>query len=473
MMKRTVFKKGLVLLVGICLFYSSSFAYENLGLSASGTARGNAFTTSINSPTAIFYNPSAAVLLKSWQFTVLYGRLSNFGFPKQENPCLMSGALISPISDRFALGVGVGQKGSWSDPTDYVTHNLGQLTLSYLPLPELAIGFNGKFLFNSNYGDKKIFDFDLGVLLWGEKPFSLGLVGQNLLANNISTFSATNQVRTVRQVKAGFSYQFMQRNFLTLLAYDFTWKQEVDPEKKDYFLNSFGIEQWFWQNNSASFVLRGGFTQGKEFGLDYQQASFGAGVRFKGSNGWFYQLDYSWLNYPYEADEKLVGDHRISFTMGLGKLFSSEKNVALNLKPKRETPPREVLTPTPPQRQIGPQGRVSPEGNKLKLESSVEQLSSGRNRSVMFLLSPDIEIEVKTWKLFVVKEKPMDWNKTNMELYTIKTFEGKGLPAYGIMWDCKEKNNVIIKKGEYYYALIIEDISGNIWYSPWKSFKVE
>jgi hypothetical protein len=462
------FKKTLVLFLGISLLsFSTVLAYENLGLSASGTARGNAFTTSIT-PTGIFYNPATIVHLKSWQVSMLYGRLSNFGFPQPENPYLMSGVLVSPLSDNFALALGVAQRGSWSEPTDYVTNNVGVLTLSYLPLAELSLGLNGKFLYNSNYGEKKSFDFDCGILLWGERNFSLGLSGQNLLANNMSTRSAVNEVRTIRQIKAGFSYQILQSNFLTLLAYDFTWKNEVDPEKKNYFLSSLGVEQWVWQNAPTSFVLRGGVTLGKEFGLDYQQPSFGAGVRFKGANGWFYQLDYSWQNYPYKTDEKFVGDHRISFTMGLGKLFSSEPKVALNLKAKREVPQKEVFTPTPPVRQIGPKEEPTPEGYKLKFECNVEQLASGINKTVMFMLKPDIEVEVKSWKLYIVKEKPSDWNKSNLEILTLKTFEGRGLPTYGIMW-----KDIKIKKGHYFYGLLMEDVEGHIWHSDWKGFKIE
>ena len=108
----------------------------------------------------------------------------------------------------------------------------------------------------------------------------------------------------------------------------------------------------------------------------------------------------------------------------------------------------------------------------LSLSSSVEELSSGRNRSIMFLLKPDFEEQIDSWRLYICQDKPSGYEIDQLKPILLKTVEGKGVPSSGIIWDCKY-NGQKLKKGTYYYAMELVDSNGQRYFSQWKSFKLK
>ena len=456
----------LVLVLSSSLLANPCFSYDNLGTSARATGMGNAFVGVADGPSAIFYNPAGLAKLKTWHVSLLYDKKSKYGLTDNENPFLASGVAVFPIRKNFCVGISGCQRGSWSDPTQVVTNNIGQLSLSAQVNDQVFLGFSGKFFYNSNFGKKKGADFDLGILYHPIKSFSVGIVGENLLATDmrpeISEKSSLFGYST-RKGKVGLCYVYDDEDFLTKIAFDFVLKDVQQPMKKTYAQESFGIEHWIFNQKKISFALRGGYTLGDDYELNYKQPAFGCGARYRGKEI-FVQIDYSWQKYPYQTTDRFAGDHRLSFTFSpslgeeVSKVVQRESRLAREEKQKVERL----------QKPIAPDYKLL----KFDLNSRVENVSLERDRSVVFLLRPQIDFDVSEWKLCICNAKPPGWNGDQIEPYLVKVIKGKGMPGFGVVWDLRLKNKEA-KRGKYFYALLLVDRIGQRWHSGWRSFKVK
>ena len=463
----------LIVVLSSLFLINPCFSYDNLGTSARATGMGNAFVGIADDPSAIFYNPAGLARLKTWHVSLLYDKKSKYGLTDNENPFLASGVVIFPIRKNFCVGASGCQTGSWSNPTQVVTNNIGQLSLSAQMNDRISLGFSGKFFYNSNFGKKKGADFDLGILYQPQKSFSVGIVGENLLATDmrpeVSEKSSLFGYST-RKGKIGLSYVYDDKGFLTNIAFDFVLKDVQQPMQKTYTQESFGIEHWIFNQKKTSFALRGGYTLGKDYELDYKQPAFGLGIRHSGKEI-LMQIDYSWQKYPYQTTDRFAGDHRISFTFSpsLGKETSKvvkrESKLAFKEKQKVEKPQQPIS-----KHEI----RVAPDFEipKFELKSRVENVSLERGKSVVFLLRPQVDFDVSEWKLYICNAKPLGWNYDQIEPYLVKMIEGKGMPGFGVVWDLRLKNKEA-ERGNYFYSLLLVDREGQRWHSTWRSFRVK
>jgi len=447
-------------------WFNLTYSYDNLGYGARATGMG-AFIGLADDPSAIFYNPAGIAQLERPQIYFMYDKISKFSFGEYENPYLLSGVGVYPLNHKLRLFVGGTQKGSWADPTGIVTNNTGVMGVAGWVIPDLSLGLNGKFLYNSNYGDKKGFDLDLGLFYRVSPKFSFGIALENVLATDMTPDNGDILGYAVREGKLGLAYHFDWERYSTILAWDLRLKNSVEPESKTYTLSSFGVEEWILTGNSISFGLRGGYTFGKQYEQDLNQPSFGFSIRYKGESQTF-QLDYSFQKYLYKSDQSLTGDHRVSFSVILGGSNENEYNSDLTRLEYLERNPVQLTLP-----------EKKSEGKKLlsgyqtfNLTSSVEELTTGRNRSIMFMLKPDIEEQIDYWRLYICQQKPPGFESNQLKPVLLKTVDGRGFPSSGIIWDCRY-NGQKLKKGTYYYALELMDINGQIWYSQWKSFKLK
>ena len=455
----------LVLVLSSLLLANPCFSYDNLGTSARATGMGNAFVGVADDPSAIFYNPAGLARLKTWHLSLLYDKKSKYGLADDENPFLASGVVVFPIRNNLCVGVSGCQRGSWSDPTQVITNNIGQLSLSAQVNDQVSLGFSGKFLYNSNFGKKKGADFDFGILYQPIKSFSVGIAGENLLATDmrpeVSEKSSLLGYST-RKGKVGLCYVYDDANFLTKIAFDFALKDVQQPMQKTYTQESFGIEHWIFNQKEVSFALRGGYTLGEDYELDYKQPAFGLGVRYSGREI-LLQIDYSWQKYPYQTTDRFAGDHRLSFTFSpaldkeVFKVMKRESRLAL--KEKQKTGKTQKL--------------ISSDLKILKydLDSRVENVYSERNKSMVFLLRPQIDFDVSEWKFYICNAKPPGWNYDQIDPYIVKMIKGKGMPGFGVVWDLRFKNKEV-ERGKYFYALLLVDRIGQRWHSGWRSFRV-
>jgi hypothetical protein len=451
-----------LLLILSSLFLSDpSLGYDNLGSSAKATGMGNAFVGVADDPSAIFYNPAGLARLKTWHLSLLYDKKSKYGFEDNENPFLASGVAVFPLRENFWMGASVCQISSWSDPTQVVTNNIGLLSLSAQVDDQISLGFSGKFLYNSNFGKKKGADFDLGILYHPIKSFSMGIAAENLLATDMRPEVLDRSSLfgySTRKAKVGLCYVYDNVIFLTKMAFDFVLKDVRQPMQKRYAQESFGIEHWIFNQKKVSFALRGGYTLGKDYELDYKQPAFGWGVRYRG-RGTLLQIDYSWQKYPYPTTERFTGDHRLSFifspSWGEG-VVKRESKLARKEKQKIEEP----------QKPMTPDFKIL----KFELSSQVENVSFERSKSVVFLLRPRIDFDVSEWKLYICNSVPPGWKEYQIEPYLLKTIGGKGMPGLGVVWNYETKE---VKRRDCFYSLLLVDTKGQRWHSTWKSFRVQ
>jgi len=463
-------KKAKIILCSLLIlsatWFNSTYSYDNSGYGARATGMG-AFIGLADDPSAIFYNPAGIAQLERPQIYFMYDKRSKFTFEDNENPYLFSGVGVYPLNHKFRLFLGGSQKGSWADPTGIVTNNIGIIGIAGWVIPDLSLGFNGKFLYNSNYGKKKGVDFDLGMFYRFSPKFSFGIALENALATDMTPDNSDTLGYAIREGKLGFAYHFDWERYSTILAWDLRLKNSVEPENKTYTLSSFGVEEWILTGNSLSFGLRGGYTFGKQYEQDINQPSFGFSVRYKGESQTF-QLDYSFQKYPYKSDKSLTGDHRVSFSILFGGANENEYDYDFNRLEYLKRHPAQLTLP-----------EKKSEGKKLlsgyqtfNLSSSVEELTTGRNRSIMFMLKPDIEEQIDSWRLYICRNKPSGFETAQLKPVLLKIVSGRGLPSSGIIWDCRY-NGKRLKKGTYYYTLELVDLNGQIWHSQWKSFKLK
>ncbi|MDH4222391.1 MAG: hypothetical protein OEV55_02510 [candidate division Zixibacteria bacterium] len=454
-------------------WFNLSYSYDNAGYGARATGMG-AFVGLADDPSAIFYNPAGIAQINLPQIYFMYDRITKNGFGELENPYLVSGAIVYPLNHNLRLIAGGSQKGSWADPTAIVTNNIGIVGLAGWLMPELSAGFNGKFLYNSNYGKKKGFDFDLGLFCRVSPKFSFGISMENVLAQEMIPEHPDTLRYAVRQGKIGLAYHFGWERYSTTLAWDLKVKNSVEPENKTYTLNSLGIEEWILTGSDLSLGVRGGYTFGKEYEKDLSQPGFGFSIRYKGVNQTF-QLDYSFQKYPYKSDESIAGDHRVSFSVMFGgtgeKKKEKEEEVVQDfhrLEYVEISPIQQIPEPVKKPEEVKPLST----NQTFKLTSSVEQLSAGRNRSVMFMLKPELEEQIDQWRLYICSEKPEGFESAQLKPVLLKIIEGRGVLSSGIIWDCRY-NGETLKKGTYYYALELVDQNGQLLYSQWNTFKLK
>ena len=623
-------KKGKIIfcsLLVMCTAWSGlAYSYDNSGYGVRATGMG-AFVGLADDPSAVFYNPAGTAQLERPQLYLMYDKVSKFTIGENENPYLLSGVGVYPLSDKLRFFLGGSQKGSLANPTNVATNNVGIIGLAGWLAQDFSLGLNGKFLYNSNYGKKKGVDLDLGLFYRFSPKFSFGAAVENLLATDMTPDNGDTLGYAIREGKMGFAYHFDMERYSTILAWDIRVKNSTKPENKSYTLSSLGIEEWILTGNSVTFGLRGGYTFGKQFEQDINQPSFGLSLKINGGSQ-TYQIDYSFQKYPYKSDQGLTGDHRVSLSIAFGgknrnnndyarketpkkfqiqtlppppvtassnqvippekkteekpvppststeskviapekkaeepkltqvtppekkveekpllpavstqkpvtppeqkaeekqmsKVTSPEKPVVIPEKkveeikltqatpvetpvaiPEKKVEEQKLVQATPPQEplvvpekkpeeqklaQVIPQEnpvvvpetkieekRTAPVMNyqNLSLSSSVEELSAGRNRSLMFMLKPDFEEQIDSWRLYICQDKPSGYEIEQLKPVLLKTVEGKGIPSSGIIWDCKY-NGKSLKKGTYYYAMELVDGNGQRYFSQWKSFKLK
>lgn len=439
----------------LILFFlpSNSEGYNNLGTSARATGMG-AFVGVADEPCGVFYNPAGLSQLKNMQLSFLYAKRTKHGFAENENPYLFSGVSTFWFSKKLTVGIAGLQKGSWSEPTGIVTNNIGLVTLSYELSSKVSFGINNKFLYNSNFGKKKGYDFDLGILYHPFNKFSLGLVGEDILAEDMTNDNKVVFDYPTREMKLGFAYKVGTEKKSTLLAFDLILKEKTKPKTKHYNLYSFGLEEWF-----SNFGFRLGYTFGKEFGKDFGQPSFGFSLKIKGENT--IRLDYSFQKYPYDNAKMTTGDHRI----GLTYIFGNFKKPIFEKRPK---PQKEKI-----QKPVFSKKKASyiPGWLRFDLNVEIENLSFDQDNLVVFFFEPKLDLDVRSWKLLFVREKPKDWKDIGDVL--VKTEEGIGPPPFSLLWDLKDENFQKVEKGKYFFSLVLYDRQNQRWASDWKGFKVK
>jgi len=112
------------------------------------------------------------------------------------------------------------------------------------------------------------------------------------------------------------------------------------------------------------------------------------------------------------------------------------------------------------------------EALEFDLKSRVENVSLQGDESVVFLLRPQVDFQASEWKLYICGFEPSGWDEYQIEPSLLKMIKGQGMPGFGVLWDLR-LNNREVKRGKYFYALVLVDRNGQRWHSTWRSFRVK
>ena len=110
---------------------------------------------------------------------------------------------------------------------------------------------------------------------------------------------------------------------------------------------------------------------------------------------------------------------------------------------------------------------------KLNLDMSVTQLSTGITNRIIFYLKPEGLINISAWKLYVLHSKLKHWNDDTANSQALALIDGKGLTPLNIVWDGELLQGGTIQKGKYYFVIIAQDSYGNRYMSDWDKFSIK
>lgn len=512
-------KKSLTVLGFVVLFIGKAYPYDNLGSSAIATGMGGAYVATANDPSGIFYNPAGLAQITQYTFYGMYNRQTAFGYFLNENPYSLAGAGVLPFS-QGVLGLGISQNGSWSKETQVVTHNTVAVSFARFLSPQVSLGANAKFLFNTNYGDKTGADIDLGLMYFPTPRLTLGLVGENLagtdvLPDNLGTYYFYNR----RQFKAGLAYELMNGEYRTRFGFDTIFKQKKGSVDQVNNLNNFGIQQSIPTGPASAVSFRAGYSLGKDYSQDFNSLAFGVSYEFKsGQNS--YRFDYSYQDYPFESYEDLAGDNRFALTIAFGaprtnnngyaqhreklelasrakasfKQRKSEQDIweapaeikrEERLTPEMNKTSAQVKVPEPVQREYLP--ATPPENVKnnpqnlitgFKVSSKVETVQSKhkKDKSYMFIFKYNLdekESQVSEWRIIIATRPSSIYLVQETDQDALRVIKGKGIPPSVIVWDGKGQNGVRLNPGKYSYAMLLYTWQGGKFLSNWSQLTTE
>ncbi len=427
------------------------------GSSARATGMGNAFVAVAGDPSTLFYNPAGLADIRTWMFYAHYARKSKYGLGETENPFLASGVLVAPLRDDLCLGLSGLKRSSWADRTGLVSNNVEGLSIAARLNSRLAVGLSAKSIHNSNYGNQKGADFDLGTLFQLTPGLRLGLAVENLLAADIGADAGVSSIverGPTRAGKTGLLWHVDQLH--GDIAFDLVLDDMHGGTEANYLRSHLGIETQVLQTERLNLALRAGYSAGKEYGRNVRQPALGWGIRYRGARS-VCQIDYSWQHYPYQPNETSVGDHRVSVTIYPRMPQSGEK-----LPPQKEAT-RAALTQRWDRDALVPKSQRKP-----MMSVRTEQLLGGQEQFVIFLVQPGAVAHVAEWKLHIYADNA-GGNKA--ELGPLTTLHGWAMPANSVLWDLKLEGEKI-PSGTYYYRLEVSDTRSNSWTSDLGSFRI-
>ncbi|GEM_PF-2910925 len=489
-LNRKIIRLPIIILMMLFLFNPKPVRSQiNYGLSARGASLGPGFAAFADEPTGVFYNPAGVGFLKGYQVSAIFNRVSAFGMPQGESPYTGVFGIYKHNNNFGTVALNLYQTGSFASNTLLRTVNNIAFTYAKRFQPNLSGGINLKYIFESNYGKRKAFDLDLGILYRVNEVINASFSTQNLLHSELTPVYGGSSEYLDRIIQTAFSYSIRNPNEPTSFVFALGIKQqEIDDIRATYGLTSLGVEQWFRVKNPLSWALRGSYTLGKDRGEVYRQFGFGFSILL-GNGDNFRRFDYTFQEYPYDRNSAATGNHSIAAVFGFGSnapdIFRVDNNIAppnedqLN-KEYASLEERGIIRPATPYATRNPDNIKNinePTSEKqkferLKLSARIEDLSTDYQKNYMLMFEPYINFTPLYWKIYIQKKRPKPTTLINIEKQAVKIIEGTGKIPSVIVWNGKDNEGRICKGGKYYYSLIISDDSGRLWRSRWQDFKM-
>jgi hypothetical protein len=272
--------------------------FLNFGAGARTMGMGRCGVGLSDDASAPYYNPAGLSQVKPQELLFMHSVLfmgTHFEYLAYALPTSKAGsfafslvqARIGGIEDRDESNNLLGEFGE--------TETAGMLSYSISPIDFLSLGINYKILYHSiSHWNSTSQDFDLGVLLYPEKSFSLGFTIKNLLEPSFTLISEAEQYPF--RFRAGVSYKTFDDRLI--LVGDIGWHKNSNTQ-----LNG-GFE--YKLNRLA--VLR--------MGADYNYFTYGAGFNLP-VTGYSIRLDYAFQQH-HQSEGMITSNHNFSLTLNFG-----------------------------------------------------------------------------------------------------------------------------------------------------------
>jgi len=485
-------------------------------IGARGQGIGFSFSTLADEPFGALFNPAGIAFNKGWQTQLQYARPTRYGFTiEKESPYYGLVGANYHFERIGNLAFNFNQIGSTSDPTTVTTVSVAALSYARLLAPSLAAGATAKYTFETNFGERKAVDFDLGFSYRPNANYAVAAVAENLLKAKYTPDWNHSTLHLDRNFRVSGGYFVPLNNVSGAFLAGWQMNQTGETETVSSSLVNFGAEWWFGTNSNIAFGIRGGYTTGQAVlnlngeKEDYSRMHAGLSLDFNVA-GRDLRLDYGFRNYPFEGNDELNADHTFAMSYGFGgvpsygKQHNQEKARAANKEPMKVSPlppppaqsqnqpvaPVTVAPVTPPTEQAVPATPevtppTAPSGTmpayqrpetgeylELSLNLDVSDISMGEDRRIIFYLRPVKVVKLTSWKLFVFKAKLKDWSEEKAQAFSLHEIEGKGIPPINVIWNGLLNDGMMVPSGKYYFVLTGEDKFGQRYLSEWCKFTI-
>jgi len=481
-------RRLLILSLLILLSFSPSFAIDFTS-SARGGGMGFTYFVLADDPSGAVYNPASIGYIRGWQSYLMADFQNDYEYTVQpEDPYNGRFAVVYPLREIGSLSINTQQSGSLAKVTGISTVNYGVVTYAREIVPGLSAGGSAKYMYETMFGQRSAMDFDIGLSY--RSP--IGLVSAVSLENasraKLSPDYLGYQEHLPRRSRLGVGYVVKAESWRAGFAAGGQLEESGISQKYSTALMSVGTEWWLLPQNQVTFGLRGGYTFGKgvrwDQKTDYSGISAGLSVNFKvGVND--LRVDYGVQMYPYEVtDGSNYADHFIALNYGWGGVpdysFRSDDSYFDNPpapKPvvaKQTEMTVEVLKPSPKPNVIDSDTDFDSRNYvPYDVMMDVADISGADFKRIVFYLRPQQIIMTNNWKLYIFRAKIKNWVESEIDKWSLKVIEGKGVPPLNVVWDGLSKDGSLLPPGKYYYVLTAVDAQGNYYATKWYNFKLE
>ena len=453
---------------------------------ARGGGMGFSYFLLADDPSGAVYNPAGVGFIKGSQTYLMFDIQNGYEYIAQnEDPYNGRFAIAYPLRDLGGLSINMHQSGSLEEFTGMPTVNYGAATFARELAPGLSAGASFKYMYETMYGQRKAYDFDVGIIFRSSKGLIGAVAFENILRSRLSPDYLGIQEYLPRRERFGLAYVRTAKEWNAAFTAATQIEESVVSYKYWTYLINLGSEWWFMPQNQVSFGIRGGFTFGEglrwDIETDYSGFNSGLSLNFKvGAND--LRFDYGLASYPYDiTGNNSLYDHSFAASYGWGGIPNYSVKKDDGAYKDDPVPYRPGLSPKP--RVYKPVSEATKLDNdtdfktqtfiKYDVIMDVADISAVNFKRIVFYLRPQNIVMTNKWKLYVFRAKIKNWSETEIDRWALKVVKGKGVPPLNVVWDGVASNGSLLPPGKYYYILTASDASGNYYATKWHKFKLE
>lgn len=474
-------KKFLLAILLAQMIFVPAMAADFLS-SARGGGMGFSYFLYGDDPSGAVYNPADIGYARGWQSYMMLDIQNDHDYlTQQADPYDGRFAAVYPITEIGAVAINTQQTGSFEKTPGVTTVDHFAATYAREFAPGWSAGTSLKYMFETAYGQRSAFDFDLGITYRS----SIGLIGavafENIARAKLSPDYLGFEEYLPRRERFGLGYVMADNSWRGSFGLAGQIEESGISEKHTTTLMNLGSEWWLMADRQVSVGLRGGYTFGKGIRWDqvsdYSGVSGGISLNFKvGIND--LRLDYAIRTYPFDAmSGRNPVDHIMAVSFGWGGVPDYSFKSSSDEEPVQTAAPTiyEEFVPPVPKVEVIDKDTDFTERHFAQYDVMMEvaDVSAMDFKRIVFYVKPQQVVVTNNWKLYVFRAKVKKWTDSEIDRWALRVIEGKGVPPLNIVWDGVSDDGKLLPPGRYYYVLTAEDADGNAYATKWYDFKLK